>query len=337
MASIRQRSGKWQARVTRKGYPSVERTFLTRQDAEKWSRSVELEIDRGQFIDRSQADKTLFADLLRRYQVEVLPTKKGHATELIRTNLLITSSLGRCTMTSLNAKAVACWRDKRLKEVSGSTVNRELNIVSAVINLGMREWGISIPQNPVALIKRPKSGRPRDRRLEPDEERRLVEELTVLPRRKDGKFASLQNPWMKPLVQFALETAMRRSELLGLRWGDVDLVRQTALIKETKNGESRCVPLSTRAVAILATLLRTEDGRVFPLSSDAVKKAFTRASTRAKINGVVFHTLRHEATSRLAEKLSNVIELAAVTGHKDLRMLQRYYHPRAEELARKLD
>lgn len=87
---------------------------------------------------------------------------------------------------------------------------------------------------------------------------------------------------------------------------------------------------------MLHSLPRSIDGRVFPLTADAVKKAFTRGCIRAGIRGVVFHTLRHEATSRLAEKLPNVIELAAITGHKDLRMLSRYYHPRIADLAQKL-
>ncbi|WP_228536096.1 site-specific integrase [Noviherbaspirillum malthae] len=99
---------------------------------------------------------------------------------------------------------------------------------------------------------------------------------------------------------------------------------------------SRTVPLSTRATDILRALPRSFERRVFPVTPESVKKSFSRACERAGIENVVFHTLRHEATSRLAEKLPNVIELAAVTGHKDLRMLQRYYHPRVDDLIRKI-
>lgn len=336
MASIRQRNGKWQARVSRKGHPTAEKTFLTRSDAEKWSRAVETEMDRGLYIDRTEAERSSFSEVLRRYEAEILPSKKGKEAESIRLRTLACSTLGRRTMATLSSKAIAEWRDARLKEVSGSTVNRELNIISAVINVSIREWGIALPYNPVSLVKRPPQGRGRDRRLDPAEERRLLQELTVVPRSTDGTFGGVQNPWIKPLVEFALETGMRRSELLSLKWLDIDLVCRTAYLETTKNGESRTVPLSTRAANILQGLPRSTNGHVFPLSPDAVKKAFSRACERAGISGVVFHTLRHEATSRLAEKLSNVIELAAVTGHKDLRMLQRYYHPRAADLARKI-
>jgi integrase len=129
---------------------------------------------------------------------------------------------------------------------------------------------------------------------------------------------------------------MRRGELLSLTWDNIDFRRRTAYLPETKNGEARTVPLSSRAIAVLTALPRSMDGRVFPITANALKIAFERAVRRAGIEDLHFHDLRHEATSRLAEKLPNVIELAAVTGHKDLRMLKRYYHPRAEDLARKL-
>ena len=143
---------------------------------------------------------------------------------------------------------------------------------------------------------------------------------------------------MRPLVQLAIETAMRQGKLLALAWDNVDLKAQTARLEDTKNGESRTVPLSSHAVAVLEALPRGSgmDGRVFPISAQAVKLAWKRACKRAGIEGLHFHDLRHEATSRLAEKLPNLIELAAVTGHKDLRMLKRYYHPRATDLAKKL-
>lgn len=336
MASIRYRNGKWQARVRRHGHPAVEKTFQTRVDAERWARQLEAEMDRGLYVDRSEAERMLFRDVLQRYENEALPQKRGKDAERLRLQALMKSALAPCSMAALTSKAVAAWRDSRLKQVSGSTVNRELNIISAVINVAIREWGIALPVNPVTLIKRPQSNHSRDRRIDPDEERRLLDALTVKDRAEDGTFSGPQNTWMRPLVQFALETAMRRGELLALTWDEIELERRVAYLPITKNGEARAVPLSARAVGILRSLPECITGRVFPLSADAVKKAFTRACARAGIQGVLFHTLRHEATSRLAEKLPNVIELAAVTGHKDLRMLQRYYHPRAEELAKKL-
>jgi integrase len=134
----------------------------------------------------------------------------------------------------------------------------------------------------------------------------------------------------------AIETAMRRGELLALTWENIHLDRRIAFLPDTKNGDSRTVPLSTTAINLLRQLPRSVVGPVFPITANALKLCFRRACIRAGIEDLHFHDLRHEATSRLAEKLTNILELSAVTGHKDLRMLKRYYHPRAEELALKL-
>lgn len=297
---------------------------------------VESELDRGVFIDRNEAEKTTFHTILERYRDEVTPLKKGAQVEALRINALLRDHyLVANKMAALSSKLLATWRDERLKSVSGSTVNRELNIISSVINYARKDWGVHI-ENPVALIRRPQNGKARERRLEPGEEERLLAAL-VPGESTNGRFASgARNAFIKPLVLFALETAMRRGELLSLRWENIDLKKCVAHLPDTKNGEARNVPLSSRAKTVLEAMPRSIGGNVFPASEDALKKAFARACERAGIENLHFHDLRHEGTSRLAEKLPNVIELAAVTGHKDLRMLKRYYHPRAEDLARKL-
>jgi integrase len=141
---------------------------------------------------------------------------------------------------------------------------------------------------------------------------------------------------MLPLVRLALETAMRRSELLGLRWEHIDLQRRTIYLQLTKNGTSRTVPLSTQAIQILAQMPRNLNGTVFPVTHEVVSQAFNRARKQAGVKDIRFHDLRHMAITKLAEKLPNLIELSAVSGHKSLAMLKRYYHPSAEQLAEKL-
>lgn len=128
---------------------------------------------------------------------------------------------------------------------------------------------------------------------------------------------------------------MRRSEILSLRWPDVFLDERFVRLHDSKNGEARDVPLSTRAATTLSALPRHQDGRVFPITGEAIKKAFTRACERAGLENVHFHDLRDEATSRIATRLDNILELSAVTGHKTVQMLKRYYHPRATDLVRK--
>ena len=129
---------------------------------------------------------------------------------------------------------------------------------------------------------------------------------------------------------------MRRGELLAMKWENVNLETQTVILPITKNGTARTVPLSKTAVATLRKLQRGTTDAVFPISFMTMNNCFVHACNRAEIVDLRFHDLRHTATTRLAEKLPNVIELAAVTGHQTIQMLKRYYHPKAEALAQKL-
>lgn len=354
----------WRAKVRRKGFPEQSKTFSYKEDAEKWVRAVERELETSGFVDRREADRNSLAAILRRYQKEITPSKKSAAIESIKIDVILRDvTLASLPMSRVTSSAVASWRDRRLKEVSGATVNREIDVLSAVFNHARREWGIHV-ENPIPLVRRPAKAKSRDRRLSKDEEAYLMAALTTTKRMPDGTLGKgARNPWLLPLVQLATESAMRRGELLALLWENVDLKRQTAFLSDTKNGDSRSVPLSKKAVAILKALPKPakkegEDGqcrgRVFATTAAALRKGFTRALERGQeqyledcraagrkpmpdfLDDVHFHDTRHEAASRLAEKLSNVLELSAVTGHRDLRMLKRYYHPRAEDLAKKL-
>lgn len=356
----------WRAKVRRKGFPEQSRTFTYKEDAEKWVRMVESELETTGFIDRREAEKNSLAEILKRYQREITPSKKSAAIESVKIDVLLRdTALVGLKMTAITSAEVAKWRDRRLKEVTGGTVNREIDVLSAVFNHARREWDIHV-ENPIQSIKRPEKARSRDRRLSQDEERYLLAALMGGERQQDGTFSKgARNPWLLPLVRLALESAMRRGELLSLQWGNVDLKRRTAHLPDTKNGDARTVPLSTKAVSILKELpsrpkvvrgkpADPATGPVFATTAMALRKGFTRALERAReeyaadckkarkkplpdfLSDVHFHDTRHEAASRLAEKLSNVLELSAVTGHRDLRMLKRYYHPRAEDLAKKL-
>lgn len=337
MASIRQRGIYWEARVRRDGWPTISRSFNTKTDARAWATVIESEMERGVFIDRTEAEKNTLGDLFQRYLIEVSSQKKGYDSERYRLISLQNDPIAKFKVAGLSGKLMAEWRDRRLKEVSGSTTNRDLNLISHVINVARKEWGIHI-DNPISMIRRPAENRARSRRLGIGEEEKLLAELEESTRSEHGTFkeGGSRNPWVRPLVILALETAMRRGELLSLRWADVFLADRYVRLHDTKNGESRDVPLSTRAYELFTKLPRHISGRVFPITADAVKKVFTRAVERADLGDLHFHDLRHEATSRIAEKLDNVLELSAVTGHKTLSMLKRYYHPRAKDLAKKL-
>jgi len=326
VATLRKRSnGHWQARV-RKANQTLTKTFINKADAEKWAKQVEVELDKGSFVNHALAERTTFKEVIERYTMEVLPTMRGGNTDLIRLKALARRSIAKLNMVALTPNKIAQHRDERLKNVSAATVIRELSYFSSIINYARKEWGINI-NNPVALVTKPKNPQGRSRILDESETRALLEAL---------KPAGRRSVWMLPLVQLALQTAMRRSELLGLRWEHIDLGRRTIYLQLTKNGTSRTVPLSTKAIEILRSMPRSINGRVFPITHEVVSQAFNRARKRAGVQDIRFHDLRHMAITNLAEKLPNLIELSAVSGHKSLAMLKRYYHPNAERLAEKL-
>jgi len=343
MASITQRkNGNWQARIRRRGARAVSETFRTKAQAEAWAAGEESDVHRRVQRDFRVADRTTVRELLERYEREVAAGMKS--APVVHYHLArFTDDLGHLRLSGLTPLELTGWRDERLRFVKPATVRRELQTLGSVLTWARKDLLIPMPENPVSAIRLPPAAKARDRRLEDGEEARLLESLKdhaapVQGAKRSGNYrVGTRNIWIKPLIELAIETAMRLGELLALRWENVNLKEQTAYLPDTKNGESRTVPLSTRAVALLESLpSKGVDGPVFQVSSQAVKQAWSRALKRAGIKDLRIHDQRHEATSRLAEKLPNLIELAAVTGHKDLRMLKRYYHPRAADLAKKL-
>ena len=336
MASIQRRGKCWRVRVRYQGYPLQSRSFDARAEALAWARQTEADMDRGTFISLEKATRTTLDELLERYAREVSPIHKGVVAEQLRLAALRRHLIAQRKVATLRSHDFANWRNERLKRVAPTTVTRELNLLHHIFEIARKEWGIHVP-NPVSDVSRPKAPPGRDRRLQPGEEERLLAALQAVERDEHGRYiSSTRNAWVLPLVMLAIETAMRRGELLSLRWEHVDLARRTAHLPDTKNGEPRTVPLSSRAVAVLTSLARSIDGRVFPLSTESAKKVWQRARQRAALTDLRFHDLRHEATSRLFERGLDIMEVASITGHKDLRMLRRYTHLRAEDLARKL-
>lgn len=384
MAVITKRgSGRWQAKVRRLGQPPQSKTFDTKALAEAWARAVEREMDTDSFIPSDAATRLTFAKATERYKDEVLPRLRGKDQAEYVVNR-VAEHFGRHSLASITPALLADYRDSRLKAVSAQTVSHELGMVSRIFKTAAMDWGIALPKgNPVELTRKPSISNDRDRRLVGDEEERLM--AALLDR---------ESPWPHAAAVLAIETAGRQSEILALKWSEVDLVRRTARLRGreggvTKNGDEwRDIPLSSAAVKLLEKLPRSTSGKVLPTTQNALQIAWGRALRAARKAHVYdrlrellaeegydedaqgrevraveykkrepmqltrellgkieaedkilvdlhFHDLRHEATSRLAEKLA-MHELMKVTGHKSSRMLGRYYHPRAEDLARKL-
>jgi integrase len=344
MAVIEKRGdGQWRVRIRKTGSPSISKTFTLKRDAETWARDAERSIERREFVDVSTADVT-FAEVALRYKSEVSPQKRTGKAEGYRIERLI-NHFGKYTVGSIRALDVAKYRDTRLKEVSGQTVLHDLNTISAILEHCRKDWGIHLAQNPVKAIRKPATGRSRDRRVSPTE----VEYLRLAA--DSGQVRTL-----RPLIDLAIETSCRLGELIGLQWDAVNLRKKTLHLTTTKNGESRTVGLSSAALAVFASMPRQISGRVFAnwRGSDAFQTTWRKCVIRAKrlyaadceskkikpdkgfLEDFRFHDLRHEATSRLFERGLNSFEVASMTGHKSMQMLNRYTHVDAEKLAAKL-
>jgi integrase len=328
MASFVPRNGKTLARIAVKGYPKQNKTFDTLAEAKAWAAEIEAAMYNRSYVDISQEKDVLLKDLIERYRKVELPKRNyDNKSEWYRLGAMAEREIGQYSIHNLTPMVIANYRDERSKEVGPATVARELANIQGIINHARREWGLNI-ENPCYKVKKPKLPPGRNRILSDEEMALLLHEF------RPGGHA-LRNPLILPLVRLALETAMRRGELLKLTWDNVDLEQRTAFLPITKNGKARTVPLSTKAVEILYSMPRT-DKRVFPLTGVAVDAAWWRACKRAGIEDFHFHDLRHMATTRLAKKLPNIIELSAVTGHSNPTNLKRYYHTTPQELALKI-
>lgn len=331
MAAIRKRAnGKYEVQVRRKGQAPVSRSFHLRSDAEQWARHMETKADRGDLpVSVKVLDAHTIKDILIRYRDEVTIKKRSADTETYLLNAFLREPLANLTLAQITSAHFGTYRDKRLKEVKPGTVNRELSIIKHALDIAGREWGVPLRENPLANLKKLRVNNARTRRL------------------AEGEFEALQdaavqsrNDEIVPLIRFALATAMRRGEILRLCWGDIDLKNKTLHIPITKNGYARTIPLSQEALDVLVGLMSDQPEKqdaVFDFSDNAAKLAWQRLVKRAGIDDLHFHDLRHEAVSRFFERGLSVPEVALISGHRDFRMLARYTHMKAEDIAKKLN
>src|SRR5262245_8322062 len=249
MASIRRRKSTWQAQVRRQGYAPLSRTFHLRADAELWARQTEAELDRGGLpVDSRVLRSHTLTHLLERYANEVVPRKRGADREVYMLRVILRHAITRLPLHRLTAGDIAKYRDHRLSLVKADTVRRELAIVRHCLEVARNEWGFVLATNPVHQIKLPRAGNPRERRVNPGELERLLAACETSRCR-----------WLPAVIKLAIETGMRRSELLGMRWDDIDLEARTVLLRNTKNGLSRTVPLSRRALNVIKETPRCGD------------------------------------------------------------------------------
>ena len=319
MATYIKRKSGWLAQIRRKGHETICRTFDTKAEAERWAIGVESKMGDGRYEDTREALTTTLSECLSRYESEVTVSKKGAVQERYRIALWLRDDLANKPIGAIKSLDIAKWRDARIASgVSSGTVRLDLALISNLFTIAIQEWCLPII-NPVMNIRKPSPGKPRDRCLLAGEE---------------DKILGACSPEMRIIVILAIETAMRRGEIIGLRREMIS--GQIITLPDTKNGTVRKVPLSTRALAVLSEMPHRLDGKVFGYTEHGCTQMFVKYCQRLNIKDLRFHDLRHHALTRMAENGLSEMELKAISGHKCSQMLSRYVNLNVNNLANKL-
>lgn len=323
MAYYEKRGEAWRAQIRRKGYPTLSATFDTKAEAQRWAAGIEGDMSRDRFVDNREAQQTTLLEALKRYRREVSDPKKGARQEGVRIDRWLEHPLAAKSLAAITSSDLAEYRDQRIAGgAAPATARLDLAIISHLFTIASKEWRMEGLNNPCKNLRMPKGSNSRDRRP-------TTAELVKL-----YKSAANIHAELPIIIELAADTAMRRSELVLLR--RVQVRGKVAYLEDTKNGERRSVPLSSRARELLDSLPKRLDGRFFSLSPQTVSNYFPLACQACSIVGLTYHDLRHEATSRLFERGFTMMEVASITGHKTLSMLKRYTHLSPQDLAEKL-
>jgi integrase len=337
MASITQQpNGKWRAQIFAKGERDTQ-VFRTQREAKTWAAAREEEMRRLRGVPEDE--KHTLRQALERYAEEVTENKKGSRHEFLRIKAFIRDfpALVDLPLAQVKTPVLAAWRDARLKTVSGSTVNRDINWLRNALLTARDEWHW-MTHNPFAGFRFPSDPAPRDRRVTPAEVKAICRAFNYVSGRAPvSKYQEIAYAFL-----ISLRTSMRAGEIVSLGRDNVDLRKRTATLSHKMQyltGKPRVVPLTRHAVRLLAPLMERE--RCFTVTAESLSTLFRKERNRLalatpSIATLHFHDARAEALTRLSRKV-DVMTLAKISGHKDLSILQNtYYRESAEDIAARL-
>lgn len=339
MASIKQYRGTtWRAIIRRKGFPPASKTFETKKAAEAWVASQEARMGVSEFDPlQLKAAKTLkVKDIFDRYILEVAPEMKGRNQLGTIKRITRDAKFMPLLLTKVTAQDIRQWRDDRVLEVQPQSVHREMNSMSAVFTHAIKEWNVGLPANPCTLVTRFKNAdKPRNKRWSDADVALFLKTCKWTPE-SVPKTGRDYVPWAFLL---ALETAMREGEICLPLVSDFHPEQKYLHLRDTKNGDSRNVPLSKKAIGYLTHLCegKTKEEKIVPLVANTLCEYVLDVRRACGLEHLVFHDTRHTAATAISKKLPNVLQLAAQTGHRSLKSLQSYYHPDPADIAGQLD
>lgn len=329
MAHIYKQRDKWRAQVQRKGQ-RVSKSFRTKAEAILWAQSIEAEILQA---NGPGFPRKTFADAIDRYKRDVSSTKKGERHECMRLDAFVRDfpHIAGKLLTEVKTSDMVSWRDARLKEVTPASVSRTVSTFSNLFKLAIKEWGWC-GHNPCEDMKAPGDNPPRTRRIKPREVKTIVRWLGY----RTGEKPQTKMQEVALAFMVSLRTAMRAGEVLQLGAATVDLDKGVALVEHKTQhltGKPREVPLSPKAVRLLRPVMAE---RIFSVSSASLDALFRKAKANTLIQDLHFHDARAEALTRFAKKV-DVLTLARISGHRDLRVLfDHYYRETAEDISKRL-
>ena len=330
MASFKKlKSGLWQAQVRLKKVRKSA-SFATKTEAKDWATVEEYKIKTAEPIKTPQVSQITVGDLMKQYELEFSRKKGGYDWEQKQITRILKTPMAELLVGDVTKAHIREWRNKRLETVQGSTVNREWNLFSHIFSMARDEYEY-ISVSPFTGVRRPKDNPDRDRLISDSE----IEQLRVVSG-FDGVTSKLIKEKVFVAFLFAIETAMRAGEICNLTWDNVSREDRTAFLPKTKNGKSRTVALSSRAIELLGCLSKERHDKCFGLKSSQITANFTILVNKTLIENLNFHDTRHEAITRLAKKLP-VLALARNTGHTDIKKLMVYYNETGAEIAKLLD
>jgi integrase len=326
MATIRKIRSKWQVLIRKNNLKSIYKTFILKEDAVKWSRETEVKIEQGLYEDLALSKTTKLKDVLAQYRDRVSINKKGYYQERYKINKIIRSDIADKTLSQLTPLVLFEYIEQQKKLYTASTINKSITIINLALKFAERFLGISLNKNPLKFIKRLKESQFVGQVIEPHEEASLL---------KHAEFSKLY--WLKVAIILGIDCGLRRGEILKLKAEDINYSNRTAILRDTKNGETREIGLSSKAIQELKKLPVSIDGKLFPCKRSDTFTFYYKQLKRWSGVKKRFHDTRHTFASRSTTSGWSITEIAAQGGWKQLQVLKRYTHIKAEYLAKKMN